>query len=199
MGRPIGSARAGSFRVTAVLAGIACAVAASACGGANSGGPSWAKGLGTQVSVTAPTSEPAGNTSPGGVVRAYVKVVNGSVVSAACPLVEPAAQSKCKHDLAGAPSTTGTKYSNFALGYVAIDGDRALVGLTGTYCDPEEKPRCSTNKNPAAILSNGSSFGTLFTSALAAATSDASTNSYSLAPCIRVNSKWYLDIPPSDV
>jgi hypothetical protein len=41
---------------------------------------------------------------------------------------------------------------------VAIDGARALVGVTGKICKPGNKPECVTNADPAAIFSMGSTF-----------------------------------------
>ena len=47
---------------------------------------------------------------------------------------------------------------NFAIGYIAVDGKQALVGSTGIFCVPDEKPRCVPNHDPAAILASGKSF-----------------------------------------
>ncbi len=129
---------------------------------------------------------------------AYVATLNSGKLSDLCPLVEPDAQSLCRQALLGAPATTGTKFSDAALGYVAIDGDEALVGLTGTYCDPNATPACTTNTNAAAIFDSDRSFSALFSAALTAASPSNTSSAYSLAPCIEVNSQWYLDVPPSD-
>ena len=80
---------------------------------------------------------------------------------------------------------------------VAIEGDRALVGLTGTYCDPSGTPKCTTNTDPAAILSSGRSFDTLYPQAVQAGSSNSTSTAYSLAPCQRVDSHWYIYVPPS--
>ena len=132
-------------------------------------------------------------------MTAYIAVLNGSKVSEFCQYVEPSAQSACRHTLAGVTSTDGASISHFRLGYVAIDGNRALVGLTGTNCNPNEKPRCDTNTDPAALFSSHRSFGTLYTEALAGQNSNTTANTYSLAPCIEVGGKWYANIPTSDL
>jgi hypothetical protein len=149
------------------------------------------------VTVTPPTPEAAGTTSPGAAAIAYVAALNTGKVSNLCPLVEPSAQSVCQQAVAGAPPNTGTTFKNVALGYVAIDGTQALVGLTGTYCDPSGKPTCTTNTDPAALFSAGKPFATLFRQAEAALNS--TSNAYSLAPFIQVSSTWYLDIPAKDL
>jgi hypothetical protein len=43
-------------------------------------------------------------------------------------------------------------FKNVKLGYTAIDGDKALIGFTGTVCVLELSPSCFTNNDPAAIL-----------------------------------------------
>jgi hypothetical protein len=142
---------------------------------------------------------PGTGSGPGALVTAYIAVLNGNKVSQFCQYIEPAAQSACRKALAGVTSTGGQTVAHFHLGYVAIDGNKALVGLTGTNCDPNAKPRCDTNTDPAALFSSGRSFATLFSQALAAQNSSSSANTYSLAPCVQVDSKWYIDLPVNDI
>ena len=82
---------------------------------------------------------------------------------------------------------------NAAIGYVAVRGDQALVGSTGTFCVPAERPRCFTNTDPAALLSGGKSFGTLWAQADRAT----SSNVYKLAPCVKIGGRWHLHLPSS--
>jgi hypothetical protein len=106
-----------------------------------------------------------------------------------CPYVEPGAQAQCK-SIFSALTPSEPSMRNVALGYVAIDGDRALVGVTGTMCAPGQS--CSTNSDPATIFStNHRPFSALFTEQLKASASNSSA--YSLAPCIEVDGKWYVD------
>jgi hypothetical protein len=185
----------------AVVAAVACAVAAAGCGATTSNTqtePPWAASLGPEVTVFGPEVHP-GTASPGGVFLAYVKDLNAGKATALCGFVEPAAQALCRRALAGATSTNGAKFPHVALGYVIVNGDEALVGLTGTFCHPGEKPTCTTNTDPAAILSSKMSFAALFRGALASQNPDDATNSYSLGPFIRVDSRWYIDVPLDDL
>ena len=75
----------------------------------------------------------------------------------------------------------------------AVRGDQALVGSTGTFCVPAEKPRCFTSTDPAAVLSGGKPFGTLW----AQADQATSSNVYKLAPCVKIGGRWYLHLPSS--
>ena len=77
-------------------------------------------------------------------------------------------------------------FKNFGIGYVAIDGTKALIGITGTICVPHQTPKCFTNTDPAAIFKSGKPFATLWTQAVAAP-----ANVYSLSPAVKVNGKWY--------
>jgi hypothetical protein len=148
--------------------------------------------------VRIPTPTASGDTSPASVAQAYVEAVNDGKLSTLCQLVEPAGQTACQQALAGVPSTAGGTFSDFGLGYVAVKGDRALVGLTATHCSPTEKPACSTNKDPAAIFSSGKSFEALYSGATRALSPSNTRNTYSLVPCTRVGSAWYLYVPPAD-
>jgi hypothetical protein len=184
-----------SVLVTGVLGGLGAAGCGASTPGTAATAPSWAKYLGRGVSVVAPGSDSA----PGTLVTAYVAVLNGSKVSAFCRYVEPSVQSACHKALAGVTSTDGASISHFRLGYAAIDGTRALVGLTGTNCNPDQKPRCDTNTDPAALFSSHQSFGTLYSQALASQNPNTTANTYSLAPCVQVDSKWYIDVPAKDI
>ena len=119
-------------------------------------------------------------------------------LTALCQLVEPAAQGVCQQALAGFPPTGSSSFSDFAFGYVATRGDKALVGLTATHCSPQEKPTCSTNKDRAAIFSSDRTFDALYADATRALSPGNTDNRYSLVPCVRVGSAWYLYLPPAD-
>jgi len=76
--------------------------------------------------------------------------------------------------------------TNFALGYVVIDGNRAAVGMTGNFCTPGHSPECFTNDDPAAVFSSAKSFSALWSNAVTP------SSEYSLNPCIEVGGKWYI-------
>ena len=68
-------------------------------------------------------------------------------------------------------------FKNLATTYTAIDGDKALVGSTGSVCDPSATPKCTTNTDPAAIFDSGKSFATLWNEAV-----NSKNNSYGSPP-----------------
>jgi len=157
--------------------------------------PSWATSLGTGITIVPPgASETPGNGSPGGVVEALVADLNAGNLTAACGLYEPSEQAACTQALPGL-SPHGTAFQNFELGYVAIDGNEALVGSIGTECVSNATPTCITNRDPAAIFSSGQTFFRLYNTALAELNSSSSENTYALAPCIKSGSDWYLVLP----
>jgi hypothetical protein len=112
---------------------------------------------------------------------------------AGCRYVDPSAQAECRKIIAEVPSADLGTTTGFRLGYVAVDGDRALVGFTGTQCQPGQHPECVTNLDPAAIFSTARSFATLWTESIASANSP--VLSYALTPCLRIGGRWYLVFP----
>lgn len=152
--------------------------------------PTWVKGLGTDITVLARTPTPAGHSSPAAPVQGEVNATNQGRLVQTCQCIEPSYQAECRKELAGAPASDVPTFKTFAIGYVVIDGGEALVGATGTFCSSHETPRCSTNRDPAAILSTGKLFKVLWPEAVAA--SNSSANSYSLAPCVEVGHNWYV-------
>jgi len=157
--------------------------------------PLWATALGGGITIVPPGSHPSpGNGSPGGVAEANTADINAGNLTAACELLEPSAQAACTQATTG-QSSSGVSYENFGLGYIAIDGDEALVGTVGTYCNPNSSPTCVTNSDPAAIFSSGQTFATLYNAAVAAAANSTPSNDYSLAPCIEIDGAWYLNAP----
>lgn len=165
------------------------------------GHPSWAGAPGTGVTVDSP-----GPASPGtgssqrvmiGVITAFSTGRLADPLSTAhladlCRYEEPSQRAGCTSawssrtpglavDLADLPI-----FKNVKPGYTAIDGDKALVGFTGTVYVLKLSPSCFTNNDPAAILDSGKSFSTLWSQSL---TSPA--NVYSLSPAIKINRDWY--------
>ena len=177
-------------KVRAVLA--ACAVAGlAAMAGCTSGGsqPSWAGALGSGVTVDSPGSASPGNGSPQEVMIGVAAAFSTRHLTDLCKYIEPSQRSGC------GPSTWSPDEVDWALlpifknvkpGYTAIDGDKALIGFTGTVCVLKLFPSCFTNNDPKAVLDSGKSFSTLWSQSLM------STQSvYSLSPAIKVNGTWY--------
>lgn len=173
-------------RSAATSALLACGVAGmltlAACGAGNSQ-PSWAAGLGTGVTVVAPESVPAGHDSPEAVVTGLAAVTTAKKFVQVCDYMVPANQAGCRSSISQSP-VQELSLSNFALGYTAIDGNRAVVGMTGTVCNATQTPKCLTNSDPAAVFSTAKSFSALWSNAI--------KDSSALTACTKVNGKWYL-------
>ena len=152
--------------------------------------PAWAGALGAGVVVTAPAVVQPGADSPGAAVLGYVDALNAGSLTESCMYVPPSAQASCQAGVAGISASDAPTVENFVLGYVAVDGDEALVGSTGTFCAPHQTPPCVTNEDPAAIFSAAESFPDLWTASIAAG--ESTTNSYSLIPCVEVDGAWYI-------
>jgi hypothetical protein len=131
------------------------------------------------------------------VAAGIVAAENSGDYTSACDYYVPSLQSSCKTQMSAAVSASPSALasaighaSNFGIGYVAVKGNDALVGTTGTFCSSGS---CFTNSDPAALFSAGKSFAALWT----AANGNTSSNAYSLAPVTEVGGKWYL-YSPSD-
>ncbi len=187
----------------AVIAGVAgCANHRSdQAGGAASvtaGEPGWARALGSGVLITAPAATAAGHSSPGAALQGEVDAINSGKLADTCLYFPPASQATCRSAFGSTSASEGVSVSvrHFALGYVAVRGDEALVGSTGKYCAAAQTPECTSNANPAALFARGKSFAVLWKEAIVEDSSGA-TNDYSLAPCVRVSGRWYVYSPPS--
>ncbi len=156
-------------------------------------GPAWAAALGAGVAVTAPAPAAPGYDSPGAAVQGDVEA---TTPAQQCAYFPPSALASCQTLAAEAPASNSGTLQNFALGYVAVNGNEALVGSTGTSCTPDATPTCESNDDPAAIFSQAKPFSVLWAESVAADLS--TTNSYQLIPCVKVGSSWYVYWPFSD-
>ena len=131
--------------------------------------PAWAAALGVGVVVTAPTAATPGDDSPGAAVHGLAHTMSTGTLAQTCAYYPPSDQASCRAIMAQVPvgSRSGS-IRDFALGYVAVDGNEALVGVTGTFCMPTAKPACMTNDNPAAIFSEAKPFRELWAESVAA-------------------------------
>lgn len=185
--------------VGATLAACAMAILLTATGcssGSGGGGqPSWARDLGSGVTVDSPGSASLGNGSPEGLMVGVVNALKSRNYADFCKYEQPSSQSACDSALSQATPAQADSllptFKNFALGFTAIDGNKALIGFTGTTCIPNRsvpnrRPKCITNKDPAAILSNGRPFSTLWAEVLSAP-----ANVYSPTAVVKINGKWY--------
>jgi hypothetical protein len=181
-----GSSGSNSAAGTATLTPMAPSSAASSPA-TSSAQPSWAAALGSGVTVVAPQSVAPGHGSPGAAVTGTMAALETKQAAAFCGYDVPSGQAQCKSTLSQIPSKDLPYATNFALGYVAIDGKKAVVGMTGKYCTPGQSPECFTNNDPAAVFSAEHSFSALWSNAL-----KNSPTSYSLTPCTEIDGKWYI-------
>jgi hypothetical protein len=185
------SAKLGMAGAAAIVVATVAACGSSGLPGAAAGGapPSWAKTLGPGVTVASGNAS-ANDGSPGGVVLGLVGAEESGDYAKACSYEEPSVQSECSSSVsqltAAQLKSAMPVPKNIAVTYTAIDGDEALVGITGTICSPDETPSCYTNSDPAAIFDSGKSFAELWSEAVAA-----DSNSYSLATLTKISGKWY--------
>ena len=185
------------IRLAARAAALACGITGlvSAVGCSSSSQPSWASALGPSVTIVGPATVAPGQGSPGAAVQGVFAAIAAKHYKAECPYFQPSVQAACKSVPAADLSKDEPYFKSAAIGYVAIDGDKALVGTTGTFCVPNVKPACFTNNDPAAIFSgNKNSFSTLWTEQDKASNSNSDENVYTLAPCVKIGGKWYLGL-----
>ncbi len=199
-------------RIGLAASGVIVALVAAGCGSSSTSGnsaatggpaataapsspppntqPSWVKSLGPGVTVTGSSSATAGDGSPAGVFLTEVKDVQSGRFVDMCSIAEPSQQATCKSQLGSVPAAELKAdlptFKNLAITYTAVDGDKALVGSTGSVCGPSATPKCVTNTDPAAIFDSGKSFATLWNE-----TVNSKNSSYALIPLIKVNGAWY--------
>lgn len=179
--------KAGAALAACALAGL---LALTGCGSAGSAEPSWGKALGAGVTVIPPGSESPGYDSPAAAAEGLDAALKSGRLLPICKYYQPSEQSVCNETFSEPQAVLANAtpaFKNFGLGYIAIDGDTALIGTTGTTCYPG--PWCYTNNDPAAILDSGKSFGSLWDEALHAMFP---SKAYSLATAVKVNGSWYL-------
>lgn len=176
------------------IPGAAALLAVAACGSGGSVGsapsaaPSWEKALGAGVTVTAGNASP-GDGSPGGSLLGALAGANADDFAKFCSYFSPSNQGSCISAYSGmsAASLKAAMITskNVVVTYTAIDGDEALVGITGTVCDPNQTPSCVSNTDPAALLDSGKPFTALWSESVA------STSGYTPLAMTKVNGKWY--------
>lgn len=149
--------------------------------------PSWVKTLGPGVTVTAPNTVSPGQDSPGAVVTGVADAAETGKLTAACRYFQQPYRRQCPALMGALPSADKPTFKYFKLGYIAVKGNRALVGTTGINCVPAEKPRCVPNADPAAVFSSGKTFAADWAQAVA----DNVGHIYQLVPCIKAGGRWY--------
>jgi hypothetical protein len=159
------------FGLTVVVVGLAFA------GGCSSGGG----GLGVSP----------GHGSPKAALDGFLTDLESSSTNDAwCDYIDPTGQSECRQALGEGADfhVTGT----FAFGNQVIEGDEALVVITGNAClkiedDSTTSTNCGGNTDQNAGLPSGAqSFSQAYSNALG-------SSSFATAACIEVNGQWYVN------
>jgi hypothetical protein len=149
--------------------------------------PKWVASLGAGVAVTGPAQVAPGHNSPGAAFAGVLATLSSKDPGAACDyaLVGPVGQ--CRAQFNKLPRDQLPYLESVKIGYVAIDGTRALVGYTGAICTPGDTPACTTNTDPAAVFDAGYTFSWLWEQTPGPDFS----HTYALLPCVEVGGKWY--------
>jgi hypothetical protein len=111
-------------------------------------------------------------------------------LGAVCSYLDPAAQSFC---LSGATSTTvGADSGSVTVRTAVIQGNEALVSVTGNLCGPGAP--CIANTNPSlGMPTSPGQFQSSYQAAIAAGTSSSpGAGALSPQPCTKVGGKWYV-------
>lgn len=158
--------------------------------------PKWAAALGPGVTVISPKTAKAGDGSPAGVFLTFVKVAQAGSLSRLCPLYQPAVQSKCRSAAHSIPESDAknslSMFKDATLGYTAVQGNEALVSIVVTMCT-SGGTACTSNNGPSGGLDSGKPFGVLWKKAIADDHNANRSDSFELAPLIKVNGTWYAD------
>jgi hypothetical protein len=154
--------------------------------------PAWVPALGPGVTVTGPEQVAPGHGSPGAVLAGALAALSAKDPALLCDY-EYSSVAQCEEQYGHVSSRQLPYKVSAKIGYVAIEGTRALVGFTGTVCSQDATPRCIMNADPAAVFSAGNTFEVLWSQTL----SPTSSGAYGLLPCFEVNGKWYLGAGPT--
>jgi hypothetical protein len=175
----------GSASSSGGVSGPSAAASTPAAAAPSSTAPSWVAALGPGVTVVPPGPAAPGHASPGAVMAGIFLAVKDKSASEYCGYAEPSAQAQCKSALSQIPASQFPSVKNGATGYIVIDGDKAVAGMTGTQC-VEGQTGCVKNNDPAAIFTTLHTFSALWKNA-----TTPSSTTYTLNPLTKVNGNWY--------
>ena len=135
----------------------------------------------TSTTAAAPAATTGGAT-PQDVATAFIAALQTPDPSTFCATYAVSDQvSSCKSDL----SQAGATAKGLAVGNVQIEGNQAVVNITGTFC---QGAQCASNSDPNAAMSDGTSFSDAFATANDPNSANASPFS---AAAVLVNGRWY--------
>jgi hypothetical protein len=166
--------------------GASASASAPAAVRPSSTAPSWAAALGPGVTVVPPGTAAPGHGSPNAVLAGLFLAFKDKSATEYCGYAEPAVQAQCRSALSQMPASQYPSAKNGTPGYVVIDGDKAVAGITGTLCSAGQTG-CLRNNDPAAVFATLHTFSALWKNAITP-----SGTKYSLTPLIRTNGGWYM-------
>jgi len=176
----------GSASSSAGGSGASAAASAPAAATPSSTAPSWAAALGPGVTVVPPGTAAPGHGSPSAVLAGLFLALKDKSATEDCGYAEPAVQAQCKSGLSQTPASQFPSAKNGTPGYVVIDGDKAVAGITGTLCAVGQTG-CIRNNDPAAVFTALHTFSALWKNAITP-----SSPKYSLEPLTKINGNWYI-------
>ncbi|MCL4434881.1 MAG: hypothetical protein M1399_09030 [Actinobacteria bacterium] len=127
--------------------------------------------------------------SPSGAAGGMLSAIYTNHPATSCQYIVPSQQHACgsfwKKE-AGKVSFSG----HLVMAQTAIQGNRALVSVTGRGCArvPKKHPSCQSNSNPRSGLPSAK---VDFQQAFANATSP--SGGANVVPCMKVKGRWYVD------
>jgi hypothetical protein len=149
--------------------------------------PKWVAALGTGVAVTGPGRVAPGHDSPGAALAGLLASLSSRDPGGSCDYTLVGPVGRCRAQFNRLPHDQLPYAESIKIGYVAIDGTRALVGYTGTICAPGDTPECTTSTDPAAVFDTGYTFAWLWEET---AHPDFS-HTCALLPCVEVGGRWF--------
>ena len=131
-----------------------------------------------------------GNESPGATVQGEPSALDSKTPVTLCNYELPSVQAQCKTGVSQESASQLPTATDPAIGWVAIDGTKALIATTGKYCTPNQgqTPGCFTNTDPTAGFTSSKTFAQLWSDTVA----NTSSSTYSLAPCEEISGSWYV-------
>jgi hypothetical protein len=127
--------------------------------------------------------------SPSSAAGGMMSAIYSSHPATSCQYIVPSQQHACElfwKKEAGKVSFSG----HLTMAQTEIQGNRALVSVTGRGCArvPKNRPSCQSNSNPRSGLTSAK---VDFQQAFANATS--SSGGANVVPCLKVKGRWYVD------
>jgi hypothetical protein len=183
LGAMSGCTRTVTVVATASPGSATSASSQSAAGAGNPSSPTSASNGSGSAAPSDGGSVASGHGSPEQVVAAALQAALAGDYSQACSYMVPSGQGECDQQVANTPSLTGSYH---IVGQV-IEGDKALVFVTGTACNGPGDCFGSSNTS-MGDASSPSGFDSYY-----GYYAPGDSGNFSPLSCIKVGSLWYLN------